>query len=207
MSAYSETSFFLKGFFFVPDRWSWCRPRVDKERCTPFKSLRIRAPLIPVVLYIKYQRNHGCPNDFLMSHGFLKTYFTCILIVLSEFKNIMKFSSKNNIMKYVGKTLQVVVLKTWILHKETSFKMLKIVVLTPGSIYVSIENKWISILLDLSSFIDLEFSNLIFGLWWHVFSRVSFFNLLDDIKTLFYSRHYTQRIYTLLVKLLRSYAP
>ena len=136
-----------------------------------------------------------------------KTYFTCILIVLSGFKNIMKFNSKNNIMKYVGKTLQVVVLKTWSLHKETSFKMLKIVVLTPGSIYVSIENKWISILLDLSSFIDLEFSNMIFGLWWHVFSRVSFFNLLDDIKTLFYSHHYTQRIYSLLVKLLRSYAP
>ena len=135
-----------------------------------------------------------------------KTYFTYILVVLSGFKNIMKFSSKKNIMKYVGKTLQVVALKTQRLHKETNFKMLKIVVLTPDSIHVSIENKWISILLDLLSFIDLEFSNMIFGLWWRVFSRVSFFNLLDDIKILFCSHHYTQRIYTLLVKLLRSYA-
>ena len=134
-----------------------------------------------------------------------KTYFTYILIVLSGFKNIMKFSSKKNIKKYVGKTLQVVALKTRRrLHKETNFKMLKIVVLTPDSIHVSIKNKWI--LLDLLSFIDLEFSNMIFGLWWRVFSRVSFFNILDDIKTLFCSHHYTQRIYTLLVKLLRSYA-
>ena len=70
-----------------------------------------------------------------------KTYFTYILVVLSGFKNIMKFSSKKNIMKYVGKTLQVVALKTQRLHKETNFKMLKIVVLTPDSIHVSIENK------------------------------------------------------------------
>ena len=44
------------------------------------------------------------------------------------------------------------------------------------------------------SFTNLEFSNLFFGQWWQCFSRVSFSNLLDDIKKLFYCRHHTQRL-------------
>ena len=50
-------------------------------------------------------------------------------------------------MKYVEKTLQVVVLKTWRLYKEISVKKMKI----DGSIPASIENKWILIPLDLLS--------------------------------------------------------
>ena len=62
----------------------------------------------------------------------------------------------------------------------------------PYKLLSRINEPWyLLILLDLSSFTDQEFLDLIFG-YNDVASRVSFSNLLDDMKGLFYSHHHTQ---------------
>ena len=124
--------------------------------------------------------NHIRVIFYVVVIGYDKT-FTCILVVLNGFKNIIKYAKKN----FTGGTIEV--MKT---TQRNKCENLKIGGLKPSSILASIENKWIPIPLDLSSFVDPNFSDMIFDPWWLGFSRVLLSKLLNDIKALFYSRHH-----------------